>query len=71
MIDDLVKKMRTMLLGRDSSLLSVFNSVVCEFERMVAEESKRADDAIESLNNIRKDFPHQSRNFRTDIGSKG
>ena len=71
MIDDLVKKMRTMLLGRDSSLLSVFNSVVCEFERMVAEESKRADDAIESLNNIRKDFPQQARNFRTDIGSKG
>ncbi len=71
MIDDLVKKMRTMLLGRDSNLLSVFNSVVCEFEKKVAEESKRADDAIESLNNIRKDFPQQARNFRTDIGSKG
>lgn len=70
-IDDLVKKMRAMLLGRDSNLLSMFNSVVCEFESQIAAEKKRADDAIDSLNNIRKDFPQQARNFKTGIGSKG
>lgn len=67
-----VEQMRTMLLGRPEELMLVFNDVVKDFESQIAAERKRADDAIESLNNIRNDFPQQlPRRFKTDIGTKG